>query len=55
MSKIALVVPPTRIELARQRLEDVFVQIVSSAGGGAEAVSQLRAGLRHDSEGVAAV
>jgi ABC-2 type transport system ATP-binding protein len=43
MSRIALVVAPARIELARQRLEDVFVQIVTGAGAHADAVSRLRA------------
>ena len=38
--------PVARVELRRPTLEDVFVQLVTGAGGGAEAAARLRAELR---------
>jgi len=52
--RIASAVPPARLELARPRLEDIFIQIVSEAGGG-EDERGLRAGLHEETERVAAV
>jgi ABC-2 type transport system ATP-binding protein len=51
MTRLAAAVPAARIELARLRLEDVFIRIV--AGGGADPDDELRASVRaHGSEGV---
>jgi ABC-2 type transport system ATP-binding protein len=44
--RIAAVVPPARIEIARLHLEDVFVKIVAGGGGLDEAAASLRARLR---------
>jgi ABC-2 type transport system ATP-binding protein len=44
--RIAAVVPPARIEIARLHLEDVFVRIVAGGGGLDEAAASLRARLR---------
>jgi ABC-2 type transport system ATP-binding protein len=52
--RIAAAVAPARLELARPRLEDIFVQIVTEAGA-AEDERGLRADLREDREGVAAL
>ena len=38
--------PPARVELARLRLEDVFIRIVSEGATGSEAARALRAGLQ---------
>jgi ABC-2 type transport system ATP-binding protein len=46
IGRLAVAVPPARIELARLRLEDVFVSIVSEGTAGAEAARALRAGLQ---------
>ncbi len=50
MSRLATAVAPARVELARVRLEDVFVGIVSgdASGGRAGTAQALRAGLRQD-------
>jgi hypothetical protein len=45
MARLAAVVAPARIELARLRLEDVFIRIVSDGGSG-ESARALRAGLQ---------
>ena len=52
--RIALAVPPARFELARPRLEDVFIRIVSESVHG-EDEATLRAGLRDVAEGALAV
>ena len=36
IARLAAAVPPARIELARLRLEDVFIRIVSEGGAGSE-------------------
>jgi len=46
MRRIVAAVPPARIELARQRLEDVFIEIVSGPDGEVEQQEALRADLR---------
>jgi len=46
MARLAAAVPAARIELARLRLEDVFIRIVAGAGDGAEPDDALRASLR---------
>jgi ABC-2 type transport system ATP-binding protein len=46
MREIARAVAPARIELARPRLEDVFIRIVSGGIATTEAEQKLRAGLR---------
>lgn len=48
---LARVVAPARIELARVRLEDVFVRLVSDGGGLAESEQALRANLQGLVEG----
>jgi ABC-2 type transport system ATP-binding protein len=45
IARLAAAIPPARVELARLRLEDVFIRIVSGAPGG-EAARALRAGLQ---------
>jgi ABC-2 type transport system ATP-binding protein len=45
IQRIAMLVPPARIELARPRLEDIFVDIVSG-GQAADRRDELRADLR---------
>jgi ABC-2 type transport system ATP-binding protein len=53
--RLAAMVAPARIELARLRLEDVFIKIVSTAAAGSEAARMLRAGLQSPgAEGVVA-
>ncbi|HEY1303725.1 MAG TPA: ATP-binding cassette domain-containing protein [Vicinamibacterales bacterium] len=53
MARLAAAVPAARIELARLRLEDVFIRIVAGAEDGAEPDDELRASLRAPgSEGV---
>ena len=42
LARIAAMVPPARIEIARLRLEDVFVRIVAGGGGLDEAAAALR-------------
>src|SRR5262245_22725735 len=46
IARLAATVPPARVELARLRLEDVFIRIVSEGAPGSEAARALRAGLR---------
>jgi ABC-2 type transport system ATP-binding protein len=45
MQSMASLVPPARIELARVRLEDVFIRLVTEASGTAESERALRANL----------
>ena len=51
MGRVAAAVPTARIELARLRLEDVFIRIVA---GGAEGDRALRASLQAQGEGALA-
>jgi ABC-2 type transport system ATP-binding protein len=53
--RIAMAVAPARIELARPRLEDVFIRIVSGESGSVEAEARLRADLREAGEGAVTV
>ena len=53
--RIAMAIAPARIELARPRLEDVFIRIVSGESGSVETESELRADLREAGEGAATV
>jgi ABC-2 type transport system ATP-binding protein len=46
IARLAAAVPPARVELARLRLEDVFIRIVSHGAPGSEAARALRAGLQ---------
>jgi ABC-2 type transport system ATP-binding protein len=46
VAHIAALVPPARIEIARLRLEDVFVRIVAGGGGLDEAAAALRSRLQ---------
>jgi len=46
IARLAAAVPPARVELARLRLEDVFIRIVSQGASGSEAAQALRAGLQ---------
>ena len=46
IARLAAAVPPARVELARLRLEDVFIRIVSEGAPGSEAARALRAGLQ---------
>jgi len=50
VARLAAAVPPARVELARMRLEDVFIRIVSEGAPGSDAARALRAGLQ-ESEG----
>ncbi len=43
---IAAVIAPARIEMARIRLEDVFIRIVSEGAGTTDAAQALRANLQ---------
>jgi ABC-2 type transport system ATP-binding protein len=52
ISRLAAVVPPARVEIARPRLEDIFIQIVTGSAS-SEAADDLRAGLRTAPTGVA--
>jgi len=54
MRRIVTAVAPARIELARPRLEDVFIQIVGAAEGAASA-SALRADIHAVSDGAVTV
>jgi hypothetical protein len=54
MRAIASRVSPARMELARIRLEDVFIQLVTGAEGQDDSVRALRTHLRGHEEGVAA-
>jgi ABC-2 type transport system ATP-binding protein len=53
MARLAAAVPPARIELARLRLEDVFVRIVAGSAD-RDADRTLRASLAEGTEGVPA-
>lgn len=55
ISRLALAVTPARIELARPRLEDVFVRIVSGGHAAGEDEAALRAKLRDGAERAVAV
>jgi ABC-2 type transport system ATP-binding protein len=46
IARLAAAVPPARVELARLRLEDVFIRIVSEGAPGSDAARALRAGLQ---------
>jgi ABC-2 type transport system ATP-binding protein len=46
IARLAAAVPPARVELARLRLEDVFIRIVSAGATGSDAARALRAGLQ---------
>jgi ABC-2 type transport system ATP-binding protein len=48
VARIAALVPPARIEIARLRLEDVFIRIVAGGGGLDEAAAALRNRLQSD-------
>jgi ABC-2 type transport system ATP-binding protein len=54
IARLAVAVPPARIELARLRLEDVFIRIVSEGATGSEVARVLRAGLQAPGEGAVA-
>jgi ABC-2 type transport system ATP-binding protein len=54
MARLAAAVPPARVELARLRLEDVFIRIVSEGATGSDAARALRAGLQASNEGALA-
>jgi ABC-2 type transport system ATP-binding protein len=54
MRAITSRVAPARMELARIRLEDVFIQLVTGADGRNDSVRALRTHLRGHEEGVAA-
>jgi ABC-2 type transport system ATP-binding protein len=52
IARLAATVPPARVELARLRLEDVFIRIVSEGATGTDAARALRARLQaQDTEG----
>jgi ABC-2 type transport system ATP-binding protein len=46
MGRLALAVAPARVELARLRLEDVFIRIVAEDAAGSAAAHVIRAGLQ---------
>jgi ABC-2 type transport system ATP-binding protein len=46
VARIATLIPPARLEIARLRLEDVFVRIVAGGGGLDEAAAALRSRLQ---------
>jgi ABC-2 type transport system ATP-binding protein len=46
VARLAALVPPARIEIARLRLEDVFIRIVAGGGGLDEAAAALRSRLQ---------
>jgi ABC-2 type transport system ATP-binding protein len=46
IARLAAAVAPARVEIARLRLEDVFIRIVSEGAPGSEAARALRAGLQ---------
>jgi ABC-2 type transport system ATP-binding protein len=54
MGRIAAAVPPARIELARLRLEDVFIRIVAGGASSHERDRALRASLQAPGEGAVA-
>jgi ABC-2 type transport system ATP-binding protein len=53
MQQVAARVPPARIEIARIRLEDVFIGLVTQEGG-AESLQALRSHLQGQAQGAAA-
>jgi ABC-2 type transport system ATP-binding protein len=53
IQRIVALIAPARIELARPRLEDVFIRIVGGTDVTVEAASQLRADLREVGAGAA--
>jgi ABC-2 type transport system ATP-binding protein len=55
MRRIIQAVVPARIELARPRLEDIFIKLVSGGTATAEAEERLRAGLRNGEAKAAAI
>ena len=46
MGRLAVAIAPARVELARRRLEDVFISIVSEGARGGDEARALRAGLQ---------
>jgi ABC-2 type transport system ATP-binding protein len=46
VARLAAALPPARVELARLRLEDVFITIVSEGATSSDAARALRAGLQ---------
>jgi ABC-2 type transport system ATP-binding protein len=46
VARLAAALPPARVELARLRLEDVFIKIVSEGATSSDAARALRAGLQ---------
>jgi ABC-2 type transport system ATP-binding protein len=46
LARVAGLIPPARIEVARLRLEDVFIRIVAGGGGLDEAAAALRSRLQ---------
>ncbi|HEY7192040.1 MAG TPA: ATP-binding cassette domain-containing protein [Vicinamibacterales bacterium] len=54
MGRFAAAVPPARIELARLRLEDVFIRIVAGSATSHETNRALRASLQASGEGAMA-
>jgi hypothetical protein len=54
MPRLAAAVAPARIELARLRLEDVFVRIVTEGSRSQAASEALRASVTAGAEGVLA-
>jgi ABC-2 type transport system ATP-binding protein len=54
VARLAAAVPPARVELARLRLEDVFIRIVTEGATGSETARALRAGLQAAGEGALA-
>ena len=46
LARMAALIPPARLEIARLRLEDVFVRIVAGGGGLDEAAAALRSRLQ---------
>jgi ABC-type uncharacterized transport system ATPase subunit len=55
MRRIIQAVVPARIELARPRLEDIFINLVSGGTATAEAEEKLRAGLGNGEAKAAAI
>jgi ABC-2 type transport system ATP-binding protein len=53
IARIAALCPPARIEIARLRLEDIFIGIVSGGDRRGDGHEQLRAALRGAAEGAA--
>ena len=54
ISRLASAVAPARIELARLRLEDIFVRIVAEGSRSKAASDALRASVTAEAEGVLA-